>query len=188
MLELRGRLIDIVQDIRNKTFRITFEVMQIPKGIDALRDIAIRISLKKWRDKRSITANAYYWVLVEKIAAHVTQPQAVVHNLLLRQYGVLDIVGGDTMTVFVPDTEEAANEVLRKENYHLRPTSHVIDGKKGRLRAYRIMLGSSYYDSKQFSTLLDGTIEECKDMGIETLPEDEIRRMLDDYEKHHEHR
>lgn len=185
MFELRGRLIDIVQDIRNKTFRITFEVMQIPKGIDALRDIALRISLKKWREKRSLTANAYYWVLVQKIAESINQPQAVVHNILLRAYGVLDIVDGDSMTVFVPDTEEAANEVLRKETYHLRPTSKVIDGKKGRLRAYRIMLGSSYYDTKQFSTLLDGAIQECKEMGIETLPSDEIRRMMEDYEKHY---
>lgn len=184
MFELRGRLIDIVQDIRNKTFRITFEVMQLPKGLDALRDMTIRLLLKKWRDKRSITANAYYWVLVGKIAEYINQPQSVVHNMLLRAYGVLDIVDGDSMTVFVPDTEEAANEVLRKETYHLRPTSKVIDGKKGRLRAYRIMLGSSYYDTKQFSTLLDGAISECKEMGLETLPEDEIRRMMEDYEKH----
>lgn len=187
MFELRGRLIDIVQDVRNKVFRITFEVMQIPRGIDAFMDIPLRISMKHWRNNRSISANAYYWVLVGKIADTIKRPQSVVHNVLLRQYGVLDIVDGESLTVFIPDTDEAENEVLKKETYHLRPTSKTVEGKNGRLRAYRIMLGSSYYDTKQFSTLLDGAIQECKDMGIETLPEDEIRRMMEDYAKHYEH-
>ena len=187
MFELRGRLLDIVRDYITNAFRITIEVRQIPKGIDQLLDSDLKISLKKWRDKRSLTANAYYWVLVSKIADNIKQPQSLVHNLLLRRYGVLDIVEGDSLTVFVPDTEEAENEILLKETYHLRPTSKVIDGKKGKLRAYRIMLGSSFYDTKQFSTLLDGTISECQSMGIETLPDDEIERMMEDYAKHYAH-
>lgn len=188
MFEMRGRLLDIVRDYMTNAFRITIEVMQIPKGIDELFDSDLKINLKKWRNKRSLTANAYYWVLVGKIAEHIEQPQSVVHNILLRNYGVLDIVDGDSLTVMVPDTDEAAMEVLRKETYHLRPTSKVIDGKKGKLRAYRIMLGSSYYDTKQFSTLLEGTISECKSMGIETLPDEELKGMMEDYAKHYEHR
>lgn len=187
-MELRGRLIDIVRDVLTNAFRITLEVWQIPSGIDALRESDLKISLKKWRNKRSLTANAYYWVLVAKIADAIHQPQSVVHNVLLRQYGVLDIVGGETLTVFIPDTDEAENEVLRKETYHLRPTSKVIDGKKGKLRAYRVMLGSSYYDTKQFSTLLEGAIYECKELGLETLPDDELERMMEDYANNHEHR
>lgn len=187
MFELRGRLLDIVRDYITNAFRITIEVRQIPKGIDQLFETDLKISLKKWRDKRSLTANAYYWVLVSKIADHIKQPQPLVHNLLLRRYGVLDIVEGDSLTVFVPDTEEAENEILLKETYHLRPTSKVITGKKGNLRAYRIMLGSSFYDTKQFSTLLDGCITECRSMGIEVLPKDEIERMMADYAKHNEH-
>lgn len=186
-MELRGRLIDIVRDLMTNAFRITLEVWQIPSGIDVLRGNDLRISLKKWRNKRSLTANAYYWVLVSKIADAIHRPQAVVHNILLRQYGVPDIVDGETLTVFIPDTDKAEEDVLRKETFHLRPTSKVIDGKRGQLRAYRIMLGSSYYDTKQFSTLLDGAIYEAKELGLETLPEDELKAMMEDYAKHYEH-
>lgn len=187
-MELRGRLIDIVRDVLTGAFRITLEVWQIPTGIDALRDFDLRIALKKWRSKRSLTANAYYWVLVGKIADAVKQPQPVIHNLLLRRYGVLDIVGGQTLTVFIPDTDEAENEVLMKDTYHLRQTSHVIAGKNGNLRAYRVILGSSYYDTKQFSTLLDGAISEAKELGLETLPDEELKGMMEDYAKHYGHR
>ena len=187
-MKMRGRLVDITQDILNGGFQLRLAVDAIPSGVERLREESdLAITLTKWREQRSLTANAYYWVLVGKIADAIQASQAVVHNLLLRRYGVLDIVEGDSLTVFVPDTEEAENEILLKETYHLRPTSKVITGKKGNLRAYRIMLGSSFYDTKQFSTLLDGCITECRSMGIEVLPKDEIERMMADYAKHNEH-
>ena len=70
----------------------------------------------------------------------------------------------------------------------MRPTSHTKDGKDGRKwRAYRLIKGSSKYDTKEFSTLLDGAVSEAKEMGLETLPEEELERMMSDYEKHHGH-
>lgn len=35
--------------------------------------------------------------------------------------------------------------------------------------------GSSTYDTKQMSVLIDGVVSECQELGIETLPPDEIQ-------------
>ena len=43
--------------------------------------------------------------------------------------------------------------------------------------------GSSTYDTKQFSVLLDGIIYEMKEIGIPTPTSEEMRRSIDEWEK-----
>lgn len=186
---MRGRLVDIAQDIWNGGFLLQLSVDTIPSGAERLREENdLAITLTKWRERRSLTANAYYWVIVGKIAEYADTSQAVIHNLLLRRYGVLDTIDGETLTVFVPDTPEAEEQAAQDELRHMRPTSHVKYGQDGRgWRAYKLVKGSSKYDTKEFSVLLEGAISEAKEMGLETLPPEEIARMEAEYEKHHEH-
>ena len=185
-MELRGRLIDITRDILQGEFQIRLSVLTIPSGVATLREEGdLAITLKKWREKRSLTANAYYWVLVGKIADRMNESQNYVHNMLLRDYGTLEIIDGETLPVVAPDTDEADRKIMNSAFYHLRPTSHTKVGKTGTVfRVYRVIKGSSEYDSKEFSTLLDGAISECRQMGIETLPDEELERMKAAYEKH----
>lgn len=188
-MNFRGSLEKIMQDVKNGGFEMQFHVAAIPSGAEKLLEESdLSISVVKWRGKRSLNANAYYWVLVGKIADAIQASQAVVHNLLLRRYGVLDTIDGETLTVFIPDTPEAEEQALNDELRHMRPTSHTKTGKDGRSRrAYRLMKGSSKYDTKEFSTLLDGAISEAKEMGIETLPPEEVERMEAEYAKHYGH-
>jgi hypothetical protein len=51
------------------------------------------------------------------------------------------------------------------------------DGKE--LVFYKIFRGSSTYDTKEMSILIDGIVTECKELGIETLPPEEVKRMLE---------
>lgn len=183
-MEMRGRLIDIVRDIFSGEFRITLGVYQVPTSIDALRDAELHISLKKWRNKRSLTANAYYWVLVSKIADAIRAPQGVVHNWLLRDYGQLEMVDGSLLTVMVPETPEAQAKVDRSDLYHLKPTGHMVEGKDGKqFRAYFVMKGSSEYDTKEMATLIDGAVQEAKELGLETLPPEEVQKMMEAYDE-----
>jgi hypothetical protein len=182
-MELKGKLLDIVRDIRSGDFRLTLAVKEIPSGVDRLPEGDLSISLKRWREKRTLTANAYYWVLVGKIAQVLGTPQIYVHNLLLREYGQLEMVGGQLVTVMLPDTDEAENKVLMADLYHMRPTSFVKSGKNGQMfRAYYMLKGSSQYDSQEFSLLLEGAINEARDLNIEILPAEEIERMMSAYE------
>ena len=182
-MKMRADRLDIMQDIINGGFVVSLHVAAIPSGADALREGPLAVSVTKWRERRTLTANAYYWVLVTKIADATGLPNAKVHNMLLRRYGVPELMDGDLMTVMVPNDQD--DEILMKEIYHLKPTSHTKVGKDGKVfRAYILMKGSSDFDTKEMATLIDGTVQEAKDLGIETLPHEDLERMMEDYEKH----
>lgn len=48
-----------------------------------------------------------------------------------------------------------------------------------------MLAGSSTYDTKEMSELINGLVAECKEQGIETLPPEELARMMAEYEENH---
>lgn len=148
----------------NEDFRETYEEL---KDCDKLR-----IEIKRYRAKRSLDANAYYWTLLTKLSAILHTSNAEQHNRMLCLYGYPEVIDGKHFLVVLPDTDEAQEVVLQAEEYHLKPTSDVRGGNDGILyRTYILMRGSSTYNTEEMSRLIDGLISECKDAG---LPESEI--------------
>ena len=75
---------------------------------------------------------------------------------------------------------------MEADAYHIKPTSEVKLGRDGKMyRTYYLLRGSSTYDTEEMSRLIDGLVDECKDAGIETLPPDELERMMKAYEEKH---
>lgn len=183
-MKLKADNLNIMQDILNGGFLLSMHVSEIPSGAEKLREEALAVSITKWRERRSLTANAYYWVLVSKIAEAAGMSNARAHNMLLRSYGVPETIGGQLTIAMLP--VEAEDEILERELYHLKPTSKTKVGKDGQIfRAYILLKGSSDYDTKEMARLIDGTVEEAKMLGLETLPEEEIERMMAAYEVNH---
>ncbi len=174
-------------DWKTGRMRLTFELeSDVSSSIDKMKDKPLRIIAKQWREKRSLDANAYYWVLLSRLAevAGISKPRA--HNLMLRRYGQNLIISGQMAYLVVPDTTEAEETALEAETFHIRPTSQVKQGKDGKAyRTYTVLAGSSTYDTKEMSELINGLVTECKEQGIETLPPDELARMMAEYEENH---
>lgn len=140
--------------------------------------------IKEHRSRRSMDANAYYWVLVGKLAKKLNISTARLHNLLLRDHGIPFMIDGHISMQPIPDTEAAEEQVLESSTYHLKPTSGVIEGKDGIYRWYIVLRGSSTYNTEEFSGLLNRIVAECKEQGIETMTPEELHRMrLDNAQK-----
>jgi len=137
------------------------------------------VEIKEHRKKRSLTANAYYHVLKGKLAEALKLPEPYVHNMMLRRYGRIECYEtGEPTYVFIPDTEEAANKADLAESYHIKPTSKVKHGNDGKVyRCYVLLKGSSALDSKEMARLIDGLVEECRNVGIETMTPEELARL-----------
>lgn len=134
--------------------------------------------VKKHTEKRSLSQNAYFHVLLGKIADAMRLPKPVVHNMMIRRYGQAQGIAGRLVTVAIPDTEKAEKETLLAETFHLRPTAQVRMGTKGQMfRTYVMMKGSHELDSREMAILLDGTIQEAEQLGIETLTPRERERL-----------
>jgi hypothetical protein len=131
------------------------------------------LSLKRTRVKRSLDANAYMWKLLSLLAEKLSSTPIELYKFFVRQYG---------QAYIVPIKEEAINayigiwesngigwfaedlgECRNTEGYHNVKTYY----------------GTSQYDTKQMSRLLDQVVYECKEQGIETLPPAEIKRLFE---------
>lgn len=132
----------------------------------------------KREKSRTLNANGLYWKLLTGLAKAIDVPLPHMHNLMLRRYGQVKLVGGNVVYVFLRDTEEVEKQVDNDETTHLRPTSQTKPGKDGTYRAYMLLRGSSEYNTSEFSRLLDGLISECKEVGLDVLS-DKDRALLE---------
>lgn len=121
-----------------------------------------------YKAKRSLTANSYYWRLLTELAGVMRISREECHANMLHRYGqyLTDTDGNIVCVVVSPTTD-----ISKVEGYY-----EYHDTYKG-LSRYKVIKGSHLYNSLEFSRLLDGLIDECKELGIETMPPDEIRRL-----------
>lgn len=142
------------------------------------QDKAKKWELKEHREKRSLSQNAYYWVLVGKVAKKTRIPAAEIHNLNLRDMGLVLRVNDCLVPVYLPDTEKAEKTALNAEMYHLKPTSQVKEGKDGKIyRTYVMLRGSSDFNTNEMAALLALMVQEAKAQGIETMTPAELAHL-----------
>lgn len=150
---------------------ISFEVDEEPAIFDKLKDKDLNIEIKQFREKRSLNANSYFHLMVDKIAAVLRSTHTEIHNWLISEYGQID----EQINNIILDDKIEWRKI---ETIHLRPTTATRVMDNGKLyRVYWVMRGSHTYDTAEMSRLIDGTVEQAKDIGIETMPPDEIERM-----------
>lgn len=136
------------------------------------------IDIKQHREKRSLNANAYFHVLVDKLSKALTISFAACKNELITSYGVIDYISEGEPWIYKTN---APPEFMReREEVHGKFIKQGDDGAFW----YRMYKGSHTYDTKEFSQLLEGTIQECQAVGIETITPQELERMLKEWEKH----
>jgi hypothetical protein len=165
---------------------MTGTAMQIIQWLSKQKDGQVW-EIKRRSQMRSLTANAYYWVLVGKMADALRIPKPEVHNKMLRAYGQVQGIDGRLVTVTIPDTEKAEKEILMAETYHLKPTSQVKLGTKDQMfRTYVLLKGSHELTSEEFTVLLDGTVREAEQAGVETLTPMELEALK--YAEHHKNK
>jgi len=138
------------------------------EDLKALVDVDVAVDVKKWRNKRSLSANAYCWVLITQIAQSMTPPmnKEEVYVEMLKRYGQ----GG-----FISIQADKASDVTRAFDYYVQKGEGEVNGKK--FLHYMVYVGSSKYNTKEMATFISGIVEEAKDLGIETLTPDEIARL-----------
>ena len=120
--------------------------------------------IKEKKSKRSLTANAYYWSLLNQLASVMRTSSEEVHFMMLRRYGVCEVV-----------SVRSDINIKGYFKYYKEIGHGTVDGKD--FCHYKIYKGSSEMDSKEFSVLLDGLISECEDQGIPVLTPDEVAKL-----------
>lgn len=171
-METVGRIADVAREFTSNKVRITFVINELPSDLEDLTGCdTLDITVRRHTEKRSLTANAYFHKLVSLIAQRNKESITERKNSLIAEYGQFD----ETIKNIILDDEIDWRQV---GYLHLMPTTatRVLDN--GRLyRVYHVMRGSHTYSVAEMSRLIDGTVEQAKELGIETLPPAELARM-----------
>lgn len=170
-MECKGKLNSIAQAYKSKKMIIAFEVEDATKEmIEELENVkALRITAKAWREKRSLDANAYMWVLTDRIAKANNSTVEEEHKRQVLAYSHADDIDGEPVVV----------TVLRKVDMDRVPGYwHYYDeSDDGKWVSYYQVKPTRNFDTKEMSDFLQHIIDEARELGIETATPDELRRM-----------
>lgn len=125
-------------------------------------------SIQQHREKRSLDANSYAWKLLDLLADALNTTKEELYLLKVREIGPYKDF---TLTDDEAKTFRTAWERLGTG----WPTEQVDYDKDGDRIVIRAYYGSSTYNTKRMSRLIDSIVEDCKSIGIETLPPDKIQ-------------
>ena len=171
-METVGRLVNITRDFMTGKLNVTFQLNTEPVGeLNEFAKLdAIDIIAKKHRKKRSLDANAYAWVLMTKIANHkdVRSSKEEVYEDMLQKYGYLE---KDEEGYIVITIKKGIN--VRKLGGHWK-----FYKSNGKFDSYLAIKGSSEYNTTEMAHFINQIVDECKGLGIETIPTEELERMV----------
>lgn len=152
-------------------WEITFATREdFTEEFDSLKDAPVKVEIKKAAGKRSNDANAYAWVLLDKLAEKTRIPKTEIYKDAIRE------IGGVSEMVCVQ--ERAVKRLCSGwEKIGIGWQTEVMPSKLPGCKNVILYYGSSTYDSIQMSRLLDLIIQQCEQQGIPTL-RDEADKLL----------
>lgn len=173
---MKGRLLDLAFG-RDGKQRVTVELDEdFRESWDALHDGEVAVEIKKYRKRRSLDANAYAWVLIDRLAEKLHMTKIDVYRELIRN------IGGVSQTVCVQD--KAVQDLISGWSHNgLGWFAETMPSKLSGCTNVILYYGSSSYDSAQMSALLDLLIDDCKAQGIETTTPEELAKYKEEWKQ-----
>lgn len=161
---------EIVLTTKENRFTVQKQAVELKQIID--RGKALAVEIKQHREKRSLDANSYAWQLITKIAEAMSKDKGHIYTKdevyieMLKRYGqrepkLLSVVA-DAVDMVYRATQNHCMEVGESE----------LNGKV--FKHLAILIGSSQYNSKEMSILIDGIVSEAKELDIEVLTPREL--------------
>ena len=130
----------------------------------------LQAKIQPCRGKRSTDANAYLWVLCDKIAEVIHSTKEEVYRRAIREVGVYSDVAvqNTALSTLIEDWTSRGIGWM----------AETFDSKLEGCKRVRLYKGSHLYNTKQMSRLIDYIVQEANDLSIETLTDKELNVML----------
>ena len=166
-----ARLLDLSFGFNGKQ-RLTLELdADFRKTFDDLKDCEVDLKVSKKRKKRSLDANAYAWVLIDKIAEKRCLSKSEVYRNAIRD------IGGVSEIVCV---QNKAKQSMIDAWTHFG-VGWQVDELESKIEGCTNLVlykGSSVYDTKQMNALIDSLVQDAQSIGIETMPPEKLESLL----------
>lgn len=127
------------------------------------------VTVKRYKERRSLNANSYMWVLLDKLAAKLNADREQLYLDYVKRYGLWCDVS------LMLDKAQTIRTGWERQGLGWK--TEAIQ-RRGNLLDVRLYYGTSSYNKEQMRRVIDAVVEDCKDMEIETRTPEEIESML----------
>lgn len=166
-MKLTGQIDDVTVSLTGKP-KLTLvinEKSDLLCGYDDMKDIEkLSIEIKQYREKRSLNANAYAWKLIGEIADIARASKEEIYLEMLRRYGQSELI---SVLAHIP--------IQHYVKYYDEAGESKLNGKL--FKHYRVYKGSSEFDTREMSVLIDGIVGEAKELGIQTETPEQLAKI-----------
>lgn len=172
-MELIGKISTVQVNPITKAASITFEVEDMQQAMseyDTLANERLRITASKYRKKRTLSMNAYFWVLLDKVAKVLRTDTESLHRRYVFEHGF----------VWLDENQKAVPIALTEKvnvDKALPGYWKQYGEKHGNLINYLRIKGTSEMTTEEMSIVLNDLIEEAQSLGIQTETPEEVERM-----------
>lgn len=124
MFELSGQIQNLAIDIKTNKAVLTLTINEksgVRDCFDKLHDCEkITVKIDKYREKRSVNANAYAWTLIGKMADVLRAGKDEVYLRMLKRYGqseIISVLSSIPLSGFIKYYEEVGESTLNGKTF-----------------------------------------------------------------------
>ena len=173
-----GTITDIGLDINSRKAKISLvlDTNELDIVEQLKNENKLNIEMKKYRQKRSLDANSYCWVLCDKIAK--SMQGGITKEDVYKD--AISYVGTFEPIIIEEKAFEKFKDIWQRQGlgYLVKEVS-----RKDKCIKVFAYYGSSSYDSKEMSKLIEFIVEQAKGLNIETIPIEEINSLLESWDR-----
>lgn len=165
MFELTGNIQNLSLDFKTGKPVLTLvineknDVSACYDSLSGAEKIAVKID--KYREKRSLNANAYAWKLITEIGNVLNAGKDEIYFKMLKRYGQSDLI---SVLSHIPIQDYV--------KYYDEAGESKLNGKL--FKHYKVYKGSSEFDTREMSIFIDGIVSEAKELNIQTKTPNEL--------------
>ena len=179
-METTGTLEEISIDYKTNKPKISFLINDKNNlsNIEGLKGLKLKITAKKDIKRRSINANNYFWKLLQELCELAEIDTIEEYKRRVKELGIFRRFRIETENIKTFEKMWTAQGIAWF--CEIADTEYIGNIEMKIINAY---YGSSSFNSKQMSRLIDGVVQDCKAYGIETKTKAEIEALLKEWDK-----
>lgn len=140
------------------------------------QDKTKQYEVKEVKRRRSLDSNAYAWVLIGKLQDKLHIPKEDIYKSLIKEIGSYEVI---------PVKNEAVERF--RQAWSKNGLGWITETTKSKLEGFTNIIayyGSSSYNTAEMSRLINLIVQECKQQDIETMTPNELKSLLESWDKH----
>lgn len=154
------------------TVRVIAELASYIDSLDPEKEY--KIEVKERKEKRTLSANNYFWVMVDKLAEKLHIGKSEIYRSYVKE------IGGNSYLVCC--INKAVPDLIEDwDGRGLGWFGECEDSKLEGCTNVRLYYGSSKYDKNQMSRLIELAKQDCIENDIPTWDEEELQKLCDEW-------